>query len=210
MISSFLNRLIIGSTSSLKQTIKNYLFEYQFMKESGIINRYTLVLLIIVISVTILYFYINQKHYESVPSDLKIVAYTDCSLSFRAWDSRITIDAAGNGVYEHPVYKEVYREKTSLELIGDRLFGSDIEKKSFQLSEEELLSLLNSIEKSGFYELKGEDSDSTCIYDFCSVLEITKNGFTKKFTNDGCDIKPFDDAEDAIWSITYNKTNSAG
>jgi hypothetical protein len=149
-------------------------------------------ILLAVLAIATLCGCIGQEHYQSVPADLKIVAYSDCSLSFRDWDSRVTIDSGGNGVLES-------RNGAGIPYV------SDTDRRTFRLSEGELSSLLNSIDMSGFYELKGERGQ-VCITDTCSVIEVTKNGTTKKFTNDGCGIRQFTDAESAIWGIARNKT----
>lgn len=131
--------------------------------------------------------------YESVPVDVKIVAMKDtCAMIPSGWSEKVTIDSSGTGVYEQLIYPRD---------------TPHIQTKTFRLSEAELLSLLNSIEESGFFGLEGDDS-GRCIWDSCDTIQITRNGSTKAFRNEGCDIKAFNDAEKLIWDVTKNKTSS--
>ena len=137
---------------------------------------------------------IQEEPYESVSADLKIEAMKDtCGMSYRAWGEKVTIDSSGNGLYETVGFWTLFVD-------GYR------ESKSFRLTEEELFSLSNSIEESGFFELEGNDSGFCGIWDYCTTMNITKNGSSKAFRNEGCDIKPYTDTEELIWIITKEKT----
>ncbi|MFH0885237.1 MAG: hypothetical protein V1861_06010 [Candidatus Micrarchaeota archaeon] len=140
------------------------------------------------------------QHYESVPQDLKIVAMKNtCFMMPNGWGERVTIDSSGNGIYENLVFDKYP------DIFGHRTWH--IERKDFRLSEEELTALLNSINESGFFYLEGEDS-GRCIWDSCNTIEITKDDSTKRYRNEGCSIKAYDDTEEAIWDITKIKTKS--
>lgn len=141
---------------------------------------------------------IGEKPYGSVPPDLRVeVEENACPLGgmhIPDWTEKVSIDASGNGVYEH------------LACEPRLIYCGDIERKTFRLSEEELSSLYGSMEDSGFFEMRGDDTN-ICGFDECSKMRITRNGLTKEYPRrEFCRLQQFNDAERLIWGIAQNKT----
>ncbi|NYZ77021.1 hypothetical protein H0O02_01760 [Candidatus Micrarchaeota archaeon] len=110
---------------------------------------------------------LNPPMSDAVPEDLEITySYGACHAEWGRTD--IAIKADGSGVYE----------SGSGMMIGDR-FANEEFRKTFRLSETELLNLLNAIEKSGFYSLGDYYTDPNTIDGSCEYVSVTKNNSTK-------------------------------
>ncbi len=125
--------------------------------------------LIIVLLILVLFVFfivgciMPPKSFVSVPSDVEL-KYTDGACN-PAWGrTSILITANGNGIYENK---------------DDRL-PKDNFKKKFTLTHQELLELVNEIQKSGFYSLQNTYIDRSFQDGRCSFISITANNVTKE------------------------------
>ncbi|MFA5077448.1 MAG: hypothetical protein WC488_03400 [Candidatus Micrarchaeia archaeon] len=103
---------------------------------------------------------------SAVPADLEITyGYGACHAEWGR--TTLTIDAKGHGTSGNEGGQ------------GMDALVNLISKKSFTLSEKELLALLNGIESSGFYSLGDSYSDLLVQDGSCSFISVTKNNSTK-------------------------------
>ena len=110
---------------------------------------------------------IPQQTSSKLPKDLEIrYSHGACKAE---WGRTITIITAdGNGIYESG--------KGSFD---NERFEKEEFRKTFKLNESQLLTLLNSIEKSGFYSLDDYYSNTEIFEGACSSIFVTKNNITK-------------------------------
>ncbi|MFH1221824.1 MAG: hypothetical protein V1492_01930 [Candidatus Micrarchaeota archaeon] len=105
---------------------------------------------------------------DAVPKDLEITySYGACHAEWGR--TNIRIDATGNGIYE---------SGRGMLLPNNRMAEEKF-YKTFRMNETELLSLLNTIEKSGFYSLQDSYSDTLIMDGSCEYISVTKNNVTK-------------------------------
>jgi hypothetical protein len=105
---------------------------------------------------------------DAVPSDLEIAySYGACHAEWGR--TNIVIDAQGRGVYE----------SGSGSLTDDGRFENEKFRKTFTLSEKELLDLLNGIEKSGFYSLRESYFSPDIMDGGCESIMVSQDNSTK-------------------------------
>jgi hypothetical protein len=139
--------------------------------------------------------FLGEKVSDSLPGDLEIsYSYGACHAEWGR--TNIFIDAEGNGVYE----------KGSGPLENGR-FQKEEFRKTFSLSESERLSLLNEIEKSGFFSLRDQYFNPDVVDGSCSAIFVTKNKVTKSVSvSNSVRPEPYSKAAQAIASAAESKT----
>ncbi len=106
--------------------------------------------------------------YSSVPKDFE-ATYSHGACHADWGRTNIRVNAAGEGVYE---------SGSGTSLTGEE-FGTLEFRKSFRLTEQETLALLNSIEQSGFFFLNSHYDDPAVMDGSCHYISITRDNQTK-------------------------------
>lgn len=133
---------------------------------------------------------------SSVPSDLEI-RYSYGACQAEKGRTIITIDANGSGLYQRG-------RGTMLE---NETFAYQEFRKSFELNETELLTLINKIEVSGFYSLSKYYIDPNVMDGSCNAILVTKNNVTKSVAVSNMNApEGYSKAADAIIEVAESKT----
>lgn len=111
---------------------------------------------------------IPPQSISAVPSDTNIqYSYGACTAEWGR--TNIQIDSSGVGIYE----------RGSGQLTAGNRFSKEEFRKRFTLTNQELLALINGIQKSGFYSLQDDYSNLEIRDGSCSSIFVTMNDNTK-------------------------------